>query len=182
MNEIASKGQLRLSYLRWALVTVPLILFLGFMSGQMANSGYSNRWFVALNKPELMPPAIAFPVVWSILYILLGLSLAIVIHARGARYRGIAIAVFLVQLACNLAWSPLFFAAHQVTQALMLILGMIALTIVTIALFFAVRRQAGLMLIPYLAWLCFAAWLNYEIHVLNPDAETLVAPALRTHI
>ena len=56
MNEIASQGQLRLAYLRWALVTVPAIVFLGFLSGRLANSGYGNRWFDALDKPALMPP------------------------------------------------------------------------------------------------------------------------------
>lgn len=56
MNEIASPGQLRLAYLRWALVTVPVIVLLGFLSGQLANSGFGNRWFDALEKPALMPP------------------------------------------------------------------------------------------------------------------------------
>ena len=85
MNEIASPGQLRLAYLRWALVTVPAIVFLGFLSGKLANSGYGNRWFDALVKPDFMPPGWAFGVAWTILYILMGLALAIVIHARGAR-------------------------------------------------------------------------------------------------
>ena len=62
MNEIASPGQLRLAYLRWALVTVPVIVLLGFLSGQLANSGFGNRWFDALEKPALMPPGWAFGV------------------------------------------------------------------------------------------------------------------------
>jgi translocator protein len=182
MNEIASKGQLRLSYLRWALVTVPSIVFLGFLSGRMANSGYGNRWFDALQKPGFMPPGWAFPVAWSILYIMLGLAIAIIIHARGARLRGIAIMVFVVQLIANLLWSPLFFRAHQVGDALVLIGVMIALTVVTIALFARIRTGAALLMVPYLLWLCFAAALNYSIHQLNPDASTLVIPALQTQI
>jgi len=182
MNEIASPGQLRLAYLRWALVTVPAIVFLGFLSGRFANSGYQNRWFAALEKPALMPPGAAFGIVWTILYILMGLALAIVLHARGARLRGLAITLFLVQLALNLLWSPLFFRAHQVGNALVLILAILLTATATAALFQRIRRAAGLLMLPYLLWLCFAAYLNFEVGRLNPDAETLVAPALRTQI
>jgi len=182
MNEIASPGQLRLAYLRWALLTVPAIVLLGFLSGRLANSGYGNRWFDALEKPALMPPGWLFGVAWTILYVLMGLALAIVLHARGAKGRGPAIVLFLVQLVMNLAWSPLFFRAHQVGSALILILALIVVVAITIWVFDRVRRIAGLLLLPYLAWLCFASFLNYEIGRLNPDAETLVAPALRTQI
>lgn len=182
MNEIASPGQLRLAYLRWALVTVPAIVFLGFMSGRLANSGYGNRWFDALEKPLLMPPGWAFGVAWTILYVFMGLAFAIVLHARGAQGRGGAIAMFLVQLLLNLTWSPLFFRAHQVGSALALILILTVLVAVTTALFWRIRRFAGVLLLPYLAWLAFASFLNYEIGRLNPDAATLVAPALRTQI
>ena len=67
MNEIASPGQLRLAYARWALVTVPAIVFLGFLSGKLANSGYDNRWFAALAKPDLLPPGRVFGLAWTIL-------------------------------------------------------------------------------------------------------------------
>jgi tryptophan-rich sensory protein len=182
MNEIASPGQLRLAYLRWSLLTVPAVVLLGFLSGRLANSGYGNRWFDALEKPALMPPGWLFGVAWTILYILMGLALAIVLHARGAKGRGLAITLFLIQLLMNLAWSPLFFRAHQVGSALVLILALIVVVAITIWLFARIRRVAGLLLLPYLAWLAFASFLNYEIGRLNPDAETLVAPSLSTQI
>jgi tryptophan-rich sensory protein len=182
MNQIASKGQLRLSYLRWALFTVPAIVFLGFLSGRIANSGYGNRWFDALEKPALMPPGWVFPVAWTLLYILMGLALAMVVDARGARQRGVAVTFFVAQLLCNLAWSPLFFAAHQVGNALVLILVMLVLAVITTVLFGRIRPRAAWLMLPYLLWLCFAAHLNYEIGRINPDAETLAAPALRTQI
>lgn len=182
MNEIASQGQLRLAYLRWALVTVPAIVFLGFLSGQLSNSGYGNRWFDALDKPALIPPGWVFGVAWTILYVLMALAFAIVLHARGAKGRGAAITLFLVQLLMNLAWSPLFFRAHQVGSALVLILALFLVVAATMALFWRIRRLAGVLLLPYLAWLAFASYLNYEIGRLNPDAETLVAPALRTQV
>jgi benzodiazapine receptor len=182
MNEIASRGQLRLAYLRWALFTVPTIVVLGFLSSKVANSGYANRWFAALQKPALMPPGWAFAAAWTILYILMALAFAMILHARGARGRGIAISLFLAQLLLNLLWSPLFFRAHQVGEALALILLLLVAVIVTTALFWRIRKAAGLLMLPYIVWLAFAAFLTYEIGRLNPNAQTLVAPALRTQI
>jgi tryptophan-rich sensory protein len=174
MTAIASKGQLRMSLLRYALVTVPLVLLLGFLSGQASNSGYENLWFAQLTKPQSMPPAWVFPVAWSTIYVLLGLALALLLHARGARGRGFAIALFVVQLLLNYSWSPIFFAAHQVRLALGVIVVMLLLAAVTALLFLRIRKLAGVLMLPYLAWLCFATWLNYQIMLLNPNAETLV--------
>ncbi len=182
MSELASRGQLRMSYLRWALVTVPGVVFLGFLSGKLANAGPGNAWFDALVKPEWMPPGWVFPVVWSTLYIMLGLALALVLDARGARMRSIAIGAFIVQFVANLAWSPLFFAAHQVVAAFSLILAMLGLAIATTVAFGRVRTMAAWLLVPYLVWLTLASLLNWQIHTLNPDAETLVPVRPGTHI
>ena len=174
MSSIASRSQLRMSFLRYALITVPAILLLGTLSGRASNSGYSNDWFAALEKPAAMPPSLAFPIAWTILYVLLGLALALILHARGARGRPAAIAFFLVQLALNYAWSPIFFGAHQVGAALIVIVAMFVLAAITALLFTRIRRLAGLLMVPYLAWLLFAAFLNWQIGVLNPDAGAIV--------
>ena len=174
MTGIASRSQLRMSLLRYALVTVPLVLLLGTLSGRMANSGYGNPWFDELVKPELMPPGWVFGAAWTLLYILLGLALAIILHARGAAGKGLALSFFAAQLILNYAWSPVFFAMHEVQLALWLIIAIILLAAVTAWLFARIRKSAGLLMLPYLAWLCFAALLTYQIVVLNPDAETLV--------
>jgi translocator protein len=171
---IASKSQLRMSYLRFALFTVPLILLLGTVSGRIANSGYGNPWFDALTKPSFMPPGWAFGVVWPILYILLGLALAMILNARGAKGRGLAIGLFVAQLLLNFTWSPLFFAYHQVRTALVVIILMLILSTIATVLFARIRRTAALLMLPYLGWLAFATALNYQIMVLNPDAENLV--------
>jgi benzodiazapine receptor len=171
-----------MAYARYALITVPAILLLGTLSGKVSNSGYENGWFAALAKPSFMPPGWAFPVAWTTLYVLLGLSLAMILNARGARGRGPAVTVFLAQLALNFAWSPLFFAAHKVQTALLVIIVMILLTIVTAWLFARIRKVAAWLLLPYLAWLCFATALNFEIGRLNPDAEQLAPGADGTHI
>lgn len=172
--EIASKSQLRLAFLRWAVVTVPFILLLGFTSGRIAPSGSDNPWYVALTKPEATPPDWAFPVAWTVIYILLGLALAMIINARGSKLRGPALVLFAVQMAANLIWSPLFFGAHLVFWSLVLIGVILVLALATTFIFGRIRRGAALLMLPYLAWLCFAGWLNFEIDRLNPNAETLV--------
>ena len=182
MVEIASKSQLRMSFLRWALFIVPAILLLGWLSGQWSGSGAENRWYMALAKPDMTPPGWVFPVVWTILYILMGLSLSMILHARGATGRGVAITFFCVQLAGNLLWSPLFFKMHQVSNALYLIGFILILTILTTIIFARIRKGAAWLLVPYMVWLSIAATLNFQIDQLNPDAETLVVPAATSQI
>lgn len=182
MSELASPGQLRWSFLRWALVCVPAILLFGILSGRLSNSGYGNPWFDALAKPAIMPPGWAFGAAWTILYILMGLALAIILNARGARGRGTAIALFAGQFVLNLAWSPLFFAAHKITPAFWVIVALLVLAALTTAAFARIRRVAALLMLPYLAWLGFAATLNYQFIALNPDAETLVPTVPKAQI
>lgn len=171
MTELASKDQLRGGLLRWALVLVPAVLLLGILSGRLAPSGDDNAWFAALNKPSLYPPEQLFGVVWSVLYIMMGLAVSLVASAKGARWRVPALAVFAVQLALNLAWSPLFFGGHQITGALVLILVLDVAVIATIALFWNVRPIAAVLLLPYLAWILFATVLNWEFRIANPEAD-----------
>lgn len=182
MNEIASKGQLRLSYLRWALFTVPAVVFLGYLSGRLSNSGYGNRWFAELAKPDAMPLAEIMSAAWGIVYVLMGLAIAMVLHARGAQLRLVAILAFLVLLAGNLAWLPVLFGMHKVGLAFYLLVGTVLVALITALLFWAVRKTAALLMLPCLVWLGFTAFLNYQLHQLNPQAEKLVPAALRTHI
>lgn len=174
MGQIASRGQLRMSLLRWVLVVVPAIFFLGFLSGQASGSTEENIWYVSLAKPALQPPGWLFPIAWSLLYTLIGVALAMILDARGAPGRGRAIAVFIAQFILNLVWSPLFFGAHQVLPALGVLAAMLSLAIITTFAFRAIRPRAALLMVPYLLWLSFATYLNLHIHILNPDAATRV--------
>jgi len=171
MTLLASSGQLRASFLRWALVCVPAVVLLGFLSGTAAQSGPQNPWFAALVKPAIYPPPAAFGIVWTILYVMMGLSLAMVLAARGARGRGLAAVAFLVQFALNLAWSPVFFGAHQLTGGLVVIGLLDIAVIVTIALFWKVRPVAAMLLLPYLAWILFATYLNFAFLQANPGMD-----------
>jgi translocator protein len=168
-----------MSFLRYAVITVPAIVLLGMLSGYLSNSGYSNPWFDALRKPAFMPPGWVFGTAWTILYILLGLSLAMLLHARGAEKRERALILFGLSLLLNFAWSPVFFGMHKVTIGLSLIAAMIVCTIGLIFALWKIRIVAALLLYPYLGWLMFASALNYKILELNPEVETL-APGTQT--
>jgi translocator protein len=157
-----------MSRLRPWIVTVPAVLLLGLASGWLSNSGYGNAWFDALRKPAFMPPAWAFPVAWTTLYILMGIALGLVIAARRPAARSRAIGLFALQLALNLAWSPLFFGAHQAQAGLWLIVALDVAVVATTFAFWRVRTPAGLLLVPYWVWLALATALNAEIVRLNP--------------
>ena len=169
MNMLASRGQLRASFLRWALFTVPLCVLLGFLSGQLGSP--DTAWFQSLVKPGIYPEPKWFGIVWTILYVMIGFALALVASAWGARGRTAALWVFAVHFALNLAWTPLFFGQHEITYALIVIVAMAVMILITMILFLRVRKIAALLLVPYLAWVCFAAYLNYEIRGLNPQAD-----------
>lgn len=176
MQQLASPAQLRAAIARWALVTVPLCLGLGFVSASAAGSVPDNAWFAMLDKPALYPAPIVFPIVWSILYVLMGVALAQVCAARGARGRLVAALTFAGQLALNLAWSPVFFAMHRMTVALGIIVALIVVLGLTIALFWRVRRGAAMLLLPYMAWVCFASLLNWQFIAANPGMDGVAGP------
>ena len=171
MSELASMGQLRGSMMRWALFMVPGVLLLGLLSAQLSGSGANDAWFVGLTKPTFYPPPLVFALVWIVLYLLMGVALAIVAAARGASSRPAALAAFGVQLVLNLAWSPLFFGGHRILAALVLIVVLDLTVIATIVLFRRVRPLAALLLVPYLGWILFASLLNWQLHVANPRAD-----------
>ena len=155
---------------RWLLLCVPGVLLLGTLSGVASGSSGDQPWFAALAKPAIYPPGAAFGIVWPILYVMMGVALALVVAERAAPRRRAALWAFAVQLALNLAWSPIFFAAHQIGAALAILLALDVALIVTLVLFWRVRRTAGLLLLPYLVWVLFATVLNWQVLQLNPGA------------
>ena len=167
MNILASKAQLRASLLRWSLFLVPLIVLLGFLGGQLGSP--QTLWIQNLTKPAIFPPPAAFGIVWGVLYAVIGFSVALVASAWGAHGRGMAIIVFALHFIGNLAWTPVFFGMQNMVGGLY-VLGYVVVTLlVVIVLFWRVRRVAALLLLPYLAWACFATVLNWQFIVENPD-------------
>jgi tryptophan-rich sensory protein len=155
-----------------ALITVPAIVVLGSLSGRLSGSGYGNDWFDALAKPFFMPPGWVFGAAWTFLYVLLGLALAIILAEPRSPRKKTALILFFAQLALNFAWSPIFFAAHDIRLALLVIVVMAALAAAAAGQFWRIRKVAGALMLPYLAWLCFAAALTNAIDRLNPGAGT----------
>ena len=169
MNRLASPAQLRASLIRWSAFLVPLVVLLGFLAGTLSGSGADNLWFATLVKPSLFPPPAAFGIVWGILYVMIGLALALVCSAWGSRWRTGAILAFIVQFALNLSWSPTFFGAQEMQLALVIMVVLDIAAVITTWLFFKVRRVAGLLMLPYLAWIFFATALNWQFIEANPD-------------
>jgi tryptophan-rich sensory protein len=157
---------------RIAIVTVIAIEVLGGLSGWLSNSGYGNNWFDTLQKPSFMPPGPVFGIVWPVLYALLGIALAMILAEPPSERRRTALILFFVQLALNFAWSPVFFAGHDIVLAKVVIFAMAAIAAAAAGQFFRIRAVAGLLMLPYLAWLVFAAVLTATIERLNPGAGT----------
>ncbi len=159
---------------RWwkiALLAVPAIVLAGSASGWLSGSGFGNAWFDALVKPSFMPPGWLFGVVWPLLYMMLGLALAIILAEPPSARRRNALLLFLIQLALNFAWSPIFFAGHDIGLAKMTIFVMAAIAAAAAGQFRRIRPLAGGLMLPYLGWLIFAAALNAAIESLNPGAS-----------
>ena len=123
--------------------------------------------FADLNQPPLSPPAWLFPVVWSILYVLMGISAYIVsISDKPAREKT-ALTVYYVQLFFNFLWSILFFNLKAYLFAFIWLVILFVLIIVTAYLFYGINKKAGYLMIPYILWVCFAGYLNFAIFLLN---------------
>lgn len=158
------------SWQRMSLITIPAIVILGDLIGYLSQSGFRNVWFLGLVKPFFMPPGWLFAVAWNLLYALMGIALAMVLAEQKSRRRRLALQLFFAQLILNYAWPPIFFAAHDIGLAKIVIFVMTAVAAAAAGQFMRIYRPAGLLLIPYLAWLVFAATLNSTIELLNPGA------------
>lgn len=180
MNVLASPAQLRASFLRWALFMVPLILLIGFSAGQLG--GPNTPWFAGLVKPAIYPPPAAFGIVWSILFVMIGLALALVASAWGAHGRGAALIAFGVHFVISQSWTAVFFGMQNMTAGLMVLGVSIASLLVALALIWRVRRAAVWLLVPYLAWLCFASALNFQFITANPDGGDRGADGAETRV
>ena len=131
-------------------------------------SSPDSAWFRSLEKPWFYPPEIAFPIVWTLLFTLMGVALWLVWRSSSdSRDRQLAFGLFVVQMAFNVAWTPAFFGLEEPLLGLGVILALWVLVVPTIAAFRRVDRRAAALLVPYLAWITFAAILNFEIWRLN---------------
>lgn len=150
------------------LVTSILTPLLVGVIGSIFTSAAIPTWYNYLNKPTWNPPSWLFGPVWTTLYILMGVSLFIIwdkgINVKGGKK---ALAIFSLQLILNAGWSVIFFGARNPFWSLVEIVLLGATIFWTILVFRRISSLAGYLLIPYLAWVIFATYLNYTILVLN---------------
>lgn len=134
----------------------------GVVSGILSREGmeFYNLW---VTKPALTPPPILFPIVWSVLYALMGIGAARIAASEPGRARSRAFNVFIIQLVVNFFWSLIFFNAQAYGFAFLWLLLLWGLIFVMIAFFYRVDKPAALLQIPYFLWVTFAAFLNYSV-------------------
>jgi benzodiazapine receptor len=150
-----------------ACVALGGFLLLTFCAPALGVFGMPGEWYAALRKPSWNPPSWIFGPVWTLLYTLMAVAAWWVWKNGGWRAQGRPLGLYLLQLALNAAWTPLFFGFHRPDLALIDILLLLAAILVTMAAFFRVSRLAGLLLVPYLAWVSFATILNFTLWWMN---------------
>jgi benzodiazapine receptor len=127
-----------------------------------------ETWYAHLRKPVFTPPNRLFGPVWITLYLLMGIALYLVWRRDGGEPHGrAAVAVFIVQLVLNAAWSPAFFGLRSPLAGLLVIVLLLAAVVLTIQRFAVVSGAAAILLVPYALWVGFAAVLNAALFFLN---------------
>lgn len=147
------------------LVSVLIPLAVGGLTSLINYKGIMG--FEDVNQPALTPPMIVFPIVWTILYTLMGISSYLVYKTEGKGNKKAALRVYGLQLAVNSLWTYFFFSAQSYSGAFVAILVLLILIIAMIVLFYQVNKTSAYLQIPYLIWTAFAAYLNYMVWMLN---------------
>lgn len=148
------------------LISIILCLGIGFLGG-FATASSVNEWYVMLNKPIFNPPSYLFGPVWTLLYILMGVSVGMIWHDGNSSAHRKAIGIFIIQLILNFLWSFLFFYFQQPFIAFIEIVVLWVMIILTIKHFYSIKKMAAYLLLPYLAWVSFASVLNFSLYWLN---------------
>jgi len=139
----------------------------GFLSGWIG-SAFKNPWFDHLQKPSWNPPGYIFGPVWTTLYLLMGISFWLIWKKESVsqKYRTAKI-IFIIQLCLNFCWSIIFFRLHSPGWAFVDIILLLIVLFITIFRFSNISKTAAWLLVPYIAWVCFASCLNFAIWKLN---------------
>lgn len=150
------------TYLFWILLTEAV----GVAAALLTRDGM-EFYKTQVVKPALSPPPILFPIVWGILYALMGIGMARVILSARSEERSDAIQVYLIQLAVNFAWSIIFFSLRSYGGGLLVLALLLGLVIWMLLRFRRVDRPAARLQIPYVLWTAFAVYLNLSVWLLN---------------
>lgn len=126
-----------------------------------------NKWYETLNKASWTPPNYVFGIIWPILYLLMFISFTLVFFNKKCKGGCRPILFFLIQLVLNLSWTTVFFTMKQIVAGLVVITAIICIAGYTAYKFYSIDKTAGLLLVPYLLWLCVAFSLNAYIALYN---------------
>lgn len=141
-------------------------LSVGAVSGVISGRGMDG--FDSMVKPSLSPPGWLFPIVWTILFILMGIASYLVLTSGADRKDVIrALAFYSAQLFFNFFWSIIFFNLEWYLFAFIWLVVLLVLIVITAILFYRISKPAGLIMLPYIAWVSFAGYLNLAIYLLN---------------
>ena len=137
----------------------------GFLSSFL--TGNIGNMYNSYTKPPLSPPGIVFPIVWTILYALMGIASYIVYEEGRGEKQKEALTFYVIQLAVNFIWPIIFFRFEAYWVAVVVILVLLALVVITALKFKEINTVAFWLLVPYIIWLAFATYLNIGVAVLN---------------
>ena len=157
---------MKLQFWKTYLVWVLLAEGVGALSGFLTKAGVA-QYEAAARKPPLTPPGWVFPVVWGILYVLMGLGAARVYLTPASDARSRALGLFLLQLAVNFLWSIFFFNGRLYFFSFLWIMGLWGLILLMMTAFLPLDKWAAAIQIPYLLWVTFAAYLTFGVWRLN---------------
>ncbi len=132
----------------------------------LATSSEMKGFFSSVKLPPLTPPSLLFPIAWSILYTLMGISSARVFFSDCPK-KSTALTLYFVQLAANLVWSIIFFSFRAFFSALLWLIMLLILIFIMLFYFYKCDRKSALINIPYALWVAFAGYLNLFILILN---------------
>ena len=145
-------------------LAIPLLI--GIIAGFLTRSGVEN-FSLNVEKPAFSPPPALFPIVWSILYILMGISAYIIEKTPPSAQRSRALIFYYIQLFFNFLWSFIFFSFNNYLVTFIWIIILLILIIATTVEFYKIKPVAAYLMIPYILWVAFAAVLNFSIYLLN---------------
>jgi tryptophan-rich sensory protein len=163
--DIAATSSPPARHSRLALAGWLVLCFAASITGVFVST---NGWYAALHKPSWNPPAWIFGPTWTLLYVLMAIAAWLVWREGGWKKQRLPLGLFLLQWLLNALWTPLFFGLHHSGLAFAEILLLWLVLAATLWSFLQVRKAAGVLLVPYLAWVTFAAALNFTIWRLNP--------------
>jgi benzodiazapine receptor len=154
---------------RPAMQIVALVACVGlsFLTAWIGSRFSPGEWYAQIQKPSWTPPGYLFGPVWSILYLSMGVAAWLVWRRAGLSGAGLALTLFVVQLILNGMWSWIFFGLQRPGLAFAEIMVLWSMILVTMLSFWRVSTTAGMLFLPYLAWVSFAAYLNFTIWQLN---------------